>query len=178
MTNTFFALKTEVDTPRFKGVPIYIRAGKMLDKSVAEISVVFKKPANQLFKKFNAPESANVLIFRIQPDEGIAMRFLTKSSIEPNVLSAQDMEFCYKSVSERLLNPYETLISDALAGDQTFFNDAAEVEAQWKFIDPLEEKHTMPFTYKAGSAGPKEATELIEADGRKWLEPSQTFCKL
>ncbi|CAN5315341.1 glucose-6-phosphate dehydrogenase [soil metagenome] len=178
VTNTFFALKTEVNTPRFAGVPIYLRGGKMLDKSYAEISVVFKKPANTLFKKFHTPVVSNVLTFRIQPDEGIALRFLSKSQMGSGVLDAADMEFCYKSVAERLLNPYETLISDAIAGDQTFFNDAAEVEAEWKFIDPLDGKHLVPVVYPDGSNGPQEAAALIQKDRREWLEPSQTFCKV
>lgn len=177
-TETFFALRTSVNTPRFAGVPIYIRAGKMLNRSVAEISIVFKKPINQLFQNFQSPDVSNVLIFRIQPDEGIAMRFLSKKPLEDNQLYAADMEFCYKSVADRLLNPYETLISDALAGDQTFFNDASEVEAQWGFIDPLANARMQPIVYEAGSAGPQAAIDLIEQDGRQWLEPSARFCKI
>ncbi len=177
-TNTFFALRTHVNTPRFAGVPIYLRAGKMLNRSMAEISIVFKKPVNQLFQHFNTPDVSNVLIFRIQPDEGIAMRFLSKKPLEENALNSADMEFCYKSISERLLNPYETLISDAMSGDQTFFNDAAEVEAQWAFIDPLVAAKVSPIIYDAGSAGPQAAEELMTQDGRTWLEPSASFCKL
>ncbi len=178
ITETFFALKTEVTTERFKGVPIYLRSGKMMDRTMAEISVVFKKPVNQLFQHFESPHVSNVLIFRIQPDEGIAMRFLSKKPGENNVLQSADMEFCYKSLSERLLNPYETLIDDALSGNQTFFNDAEEVEAQWSFIDPLVEAKVRPLPYKPGSLGPKEADELLQKDGREWLVPSAMFCKI
>ncbi len=178
VTDTFFALKTEVTTDRFKGVPIYLRAGKMMDRTMAEISVVFKKPVNQLFQHFDSPEVSNVLIFRIQPDEGIAMRFVSKKPSENNALQAADMEFCYKSLSERLLNPYETLIDDALAGNQTFFNDAEEVEAQWAFIDPLVEAKVRPIIYKPGTLGPTESDALLQKDGREWLVPSAMFCKI
>jgi len=178
VTNTFFALKTEVTTDRFKGVPIYLRAGKMMDRTVAEISVVFKKPTNQLFKKFDAEEAENILTFRIQPDEGIALRFLSKKPGHNTVLQSGSMEFCYKSISERLLNPYETLINDALSGNQTFFNDAEEVEAQWQFIDPFVAAKIRPLAYKAGTLGPAEANTLIEKDGRTWLAASEFFCKI
>src|SRR5581483_4042017 len=104
------------------------------------------------------------------------------------------MQFCYRSegLGHNLPDPYERLIADTIRGDQTFFNDAAEVEAQWAFIDVLVKGHREgealidPLVngdhplhpYDPGSWGPKAADDLIEADGRKWLEPSMEFCRI
>lgn len=178
LTDTFYALKTEIDNERFRGVPVYVRAGKMLAKTVTEISVVFKNPVYRIFKDLESGMEPNVLVFRIQPNEGIVLKLITKKpghELEPTY-----MQFCYRQdpQSHTLPDPYERLISDAIQGDQTFFNDAEEVEAQWAFIDPLVENRSQPHTYKEGTWGPDEANKLIEDDGRKWLEPSEEFCRI
>ena len=87
------------------------------------------------------------------------------------------MRFCYRNLSSELTDPYERLIVDAIQGDQTFFNDAPEIEAQWKFTDLLSKSKQKVHVYKKGSWGPKEAEKLIQKDGRHWIEPSVAFCQ-
>lgn len=175
-TDTFFAFKTELDNARFKGVPIYVRTGKNLDRTVTEMSVVFKTPVNRLFKHSPIGMEPNVLIFRIQPNEGIVLKILSKTPGRENKLEQSYMQFCYHELSTQLHDPYERLLADAIEGDQTFFNDEIEIDLQWKFIDPLFGKGNTPISYKAGSWGPKESDELLKKDGRAWLEPSLVFC--
>lgn len=179
-TETYFALKTEINNERFKGVPIYMRAGKKTGlpaREIAEISIVFKSTHNRLMKDKDEP---NILIYRIQPNEGIVLKIYVKKPGHTLELEPEYMQYCYprSEYSHTLPDPYEKLISDTIRGDQTFFNDAAEVEAQWKFIDPLVGGKKQVFKYAPGSWGPKEADELIEEDGRIWLEPSMDFCKI
>jgi len=181
-TDTFYALKTFIKNDRFKGVPIYIRGGKKLARYVTEISIVFKNPVNRLFKNLDCGDEPNILIYRIQPNEGIVLKVLIKLPGHEAKLQPEYMQYCYRidPHSHYVPDPYERLLVDTIRGDQTFFNDAEEVEAQWAFIDPLSGKpdRGKPHIYKPGSWGPKEADELIEADGRKWLEPSLDFCKI
>lgn len=177
-TDTFYAFKTQIKNERFKGVPIYVRAGKKLEQTVTEISIVFKVPDNRLFKHLESGNEPNVLIYRIQPNEGIVLRILTKKVGHEMELESSYMQYCYPQdpTFHSLPDPYERLITDALRGDQTFFNHAEEVEAQWKFIDPLAKRRRKTVIYTPGTWGPKEADDLIEKDGRKWLEPSPQFC--
>ncbi len=177
-TDTYFAFKTQINNDRFKGVPIYVRSGKRLAQTVAEISIVFKKPTDTPFTDIKTNLMPNVLIYRIQPNEGIVLKINTKRSGHTQELEQTYMQFCYRDYGPILTDAHEKLMADALKGDQTFFNDASEVEAQWAFIDPLVEAQKDPIIYEPGSYGPKEADELIEADGRKWLEPSMMFCKI
>lgn len=188
-TETYFAFKTEIESDRFKNVPIYIRGGKKLTKTVTEISIVFKNPINRLFKHLECGNEPNILIYRIQPNEGIVLKILTKKPGSEIKLEPEYMQFCYKqdSSSHYLPDPYERLLQDAIKGDQTFFSDATEVEAEWAFIDELVKPSRQdflidprgnPIVYKPGSWGPKEADKLLEEDGRCWLEPSMEFCRI
>lgn len=177
-TDTFFAFKTEISSNRFKGVPIYVRGGKNLTRTVTEISIVFKTPNNPLIKDLNVGIEPNTLIYRIQPNEGIVLKVLMKKPGFETDLDPTYIQFCYPQDTPHFLpDPYERLISDTIRGDQTFFNNAAEIEAEWVFIDSIVSSDK-PVIYEKGSWGPKEATELIEKDGRKWLEPSLDMCKL
>lgn len=178
--DTYYALKTFINNDRFRDVPIYIRAGKKLKQTVTEISIVFKNHPNRLFKDSSLGDQPNVLIYRIQPNEGIVVKIVTKKPSHEVELEPEYMQFCYRldPQSHSMPDPYEKLIADTIRGDQTFFNDAEEVEAQWKFIDPLVKSSQSPEIYPVGSWGPSQADELIEADGRKWLEPSMEFCRI
>jgi len=178
--DTFYALKTYINNERFKDVPIYIRAGKKLKQTATEISIVFKNPQNRLFKNLNSGDTPNVLIYRIQPNEGIVLKILTKVPGHEVKLEPEYMQFCYRldPHNHYIPDPYERLLIDTIRGDQTFFNDAKEVEAQWAFIDPLVATRGQPIIYKPGTWGPEEADELLEADGRVWLEPSMDFCRI
>ncbi|MDD5147807.1 MAG: glucose-6-phosphate dehydrogenase [Candidatus Daviesbacteria bacterium] len=179
-TDTFYALKTYINNERFKDVPIYIRAGKKLKQTVTEISIVFKNHVNRLFKSADSGDEPNVLIYRIQPNEGIVLKILTKVPGYDAKLQPEYMQYCYRPnpYTHKIPDPYERLLIDTIRGDQTFFNDAEEVEAQWAFIDPLAKARGKPHIYKANSWGPKEADELIEKDGKIWLEPSMEFCRI
>jgi len=167
-TNTFFAFKTELKSGKFAGVPIYIRGGKKLAKTVAEISVVFKAEKGQL---------ANILIFRIQPYEGIILEMAVKKPGQEMKCEKGTMQFCYHQLG-KLNDAYERLLIDAINGEQTFFNDAVEVEAQWKFIDDLKSDDHKVNNYAPGTWGPEAANELIKKDGREWLKPSEDLCRI
>lgn len=167
-TDTFFALKIWLDSPRFKGVPIYMRAGKNMKQWVTEINYVFKSErAND-----------NVLTVRIQPNEGIAVKLLTKKPGHAMEVEPTYMQFCYKHYFDEQFDAYEKLLQDVFAGRHTFFNTAQEVETLWEIIDPISKKRPKIAFYESGSWGPKEAFDLIEQDGRQWLEPYHAFCQI
>jgi len=170
-TDTYFALKTFINSNRFKSVPIYLRSGKKLAQTVTEVAIIFKH--------LPGASRASTLIYRIQPNEGIVLKILTKKPGHTTQLEDSYMQFCYQD-GNPLPDAYEKLIADCIRGDQTFFNDAEEIEAQWKFIDPFFAKASKgkPLIYQPGSWGPKEADQLIQSDGREWLEPSMLFCKI
>ncbi|MBI2337773.1 glucose-6-phosphate dehydrogenase [Candidatus Daviesbacteria bacterium] len=179
-TETFYALKTSIKNGRFENIPVYIRAGKKLNQTVTEISIVFKNPVTRPFKHLECGDEPNILIYRIQPNEGIVLKILTKIPGFENKLQAEYMQYCYRidPHNHYIPDPYERLLVDAIRGDHTFFNDAEEVEAQWAFIDPLADARGKPHLYEPGSWGPKEADKLIGDDGRCWLEPSMAFCRI
>lgn len=176
-TDTYFAFKTELKNKRFRGVPIYVRAGKMLERTVTEVSITFKVPKNRIFKNIEEGSKHNVLIYRIQPNEGIVLKIMARAQGYDKKIIPAYMQFCYKDLPGEPLDAYENLIQNALEGDQTFFNDAPEIEAQWRFIDKLLKQKKKINIYKKGTWGPKEADEIIKKDGRQWLEPSIEFCK-
>lgn len=171
ITDTFFAFKTQIQNERYEGVPIYIRGGKQLSKTLTEIAIVFKNPDNRLFNNIQSGQIPNVLIYRIQPNEGIVLKILTKKPGHDFELESTAMNFDYPKpdASHYLPDPYERLLVDCLRGDQTFFNDASEIEAQWAFVDPLLSGHGQPIIYDSGTDGPKEADNLIKSDGRSWI---------
>lgn len=174
-TETFFALKTEVDNPRFRGVPIYVRAGKKLAAYVTEINLVFKSSHSRLFSHLDLGNKPNVLTYRIFPNEGVGLQVLTKSPSHEWRLDTDNMRYRYPETENQIPDAYEKLLYDAIKGDQTFFNDAPEVEAQWHFTDALLKNPPKVVSYEPGTWGPKEANELIQSDGRKWIEPQENF---
>lgn len=176
-TDTFFAMKLLLKNVRFKGVPIYIRAGKCLQRTITEVAIVFKLPVNRIFHDIEGGLKHNVLIYRIQPNEGVVLKILATAPGHEKKIIPSYMQFCYKDLPGEPTDAYEKLIYNALSGDQTFFNDAPEVEAQWKIIDQLVKAKKKLHIYKKGSWGPKAAEKLIEEDGRKWIEPSSEFCR-
>jgi glucose-6-phosphate 1-dehydrogenase len=179
-TETFLAAKLFVDTPRFTGVPFYVRAGKKMTEEVMEIKMVFKQTCHILFKEFGCPEVGNVLTIRIQPNEGITLQVIAKKPFgsmqnEPILsLDTVDMRFSYhQSFGHHGADAYEKILLDILAGDQMLFNRSDELDSSWQLISNIlkgweQEKETIA-VYPAGSWGPESARELIERDGRRWL---------
>jgi glucose-6-phosphate 1-dehydrogenase len=175
-TETFAALRLFVDSWRWADVPFYFRTGKRLPRRTTEIAVTFKRVPHLLFRESAGVTSLdpNVLSIRIQPNEGITLRFLTKVPGSPMRLRAANMDFLYgTSFLVDTPSAYETLLTDALRGDATLFTRSDEVEAAWEIIDPILDvwREMPPPTfpnYEAGSWGPREADQLIERDGREW----------
>jgi glucose-6-phosphate 1-dehydrogenase len=170
---TFVAMRIEIDNWRFAGVPIYIRAGKRLTKRITEISVHFKQVPHALLAQ-QGPVDPDVLAIRIQPDEGIGLRFVAKVPGPTMTLRPVTMDFRYGSTfGGSGPEAYERLILDAMLGDPTLFARADEVNAAWRFITPILDawgKARPPDfpSYASGTWGPAAATELIERDGRSW----------
>ncbi|MFH1244842.1 MAG: glucose-6-phosphate dehydrogenase [bacterium] len=178
LRETFFAYKTELTQTNFAHVPIYVRGGKKLKKTATEISLVFKKSQNRKLSHLEGGDLPNILTYRIQPNEGIVLKIMTKALGHTFKLQESYLQYCYPH-NQDLPDAYERLIVDAIKGDQTFFNDAAEVDAQWAFTDQLLlDLNTPPLIYPDGSWGPIEADAMIAQDGRSWLIPSDTFCQI
>ena len=182
-TETFVALKTSIDNSTWKGVPIYLKAGKRLEKKVTSMTIQFKETGHRLFEKFSNKPEANLLTFQLQPDEGVAVRLVAKKPGFEKELQNVDMEFCYNSAfREPLPEAYERLLIDVMNGDQTLFPHIDEVEESWRFVDKILEgwgnqsKPQFP-NYNSGSWGPKEADELIEKDSRSWLAHQLSVCQ-
>lgn len=173
-TETFVAMQLFVDTERFNNVPFYIRAGKKMPKDLVEISIVFIQTCHLLFREFGCPEEGNILRIRIQPDEGIGIRVIAKKPGARLALETVDMKFSYKEqFGISVGNPYEKILLDIFAGDQMLFNRSDELAWSWTFVTKILEgwsnQRSKTKTYTSGTWGPKEADELIEKDGRKWL---------
>lgn len=173
-TETYVALKVNVDNWRWADVPFYVRVGKRLPKSGTEIAVQFKSAPDVLFSQ-NAKIEPNVLVIRIQPDEGISLRMQAKIPGATLRIEPVKMDFHYgTSFGKASPEAYERLLLDAMSGDATLFARRDEVEQAWKWIDAIEDawhksQNPPPLAeYPAGSWGPKEADDLLERDGRTW----------
>jgi len=169
---TYAALRVFVDNWRWAGVPFYLRAGKRLPKRATEIALTFRQVPHRLFGA-GAPPDANTLALRIQPDEGIALRFDSKVPGPNPRIQPVAMEFRYgTSFGQEPPEAYERLLLDAILGDSTLFIRRDEVEASWRWIDAIEAGWTAsaspPADYPAGSWGPEEANAFLERDGRAW----------
>ena len=177
LTETYAAIKLDVDTRRWAGVPFYLRAGKRLGKRVTEIAVVFKRAPHLPFGSTATEElGQNAIVIRVQPDEGITMRFGSKVPGTQMEVRDVTMDFGYgASFTESSPEAYERLILDVLLGDPPLFPRHEEVELSWKILDPVMEhwrRHkVVPGAYRAGSWGPESADELMRRDGREWRLP-------
>ncbi|RDE71324.1 glucose-6-phosphate dehydrogenase [Haemophilus sputorum] len=172
-TETFIALKCEIDNWRWAGVPFYVRSGKRLPTRVTEIVIHFKTTPHPVFSQ-NAPE--NKLIIRIQPDESISMRFGLKKPGAGFEAKEVSMDFSYADLaSTNLLTAYERLLLDAMKGDATLFARTDAVHACWRFVQPIldyKAAHGRVYEYESGSWGPTEADKLIAKHGKLWGKPS------
>jgi glucose-6-phosphate 1-dehydrogenase len=173
-TETFIAVRFEIDDWRWAGVPFYLRMGKRLPKRASEIAIQFRAVPHRLFKESSTDPEPNLLAMRIQPDEGMLLRFGAKVPGLGLDVRAVNMDFTYGSAfNVDSPDAYETLILDALLGDASLFTRADEVEEAWSVVTPIieswldEPAPDFP-NYPAGSWGPPEADELLERDGRRW----------
>ncbi|HVB59654.1 MAG TPA: glucose-6-phosphate dehydrogenase [Ktedonobacteraceae bacterium] len=178
-TETYVAMKIFIDNWRWADVPFYLRTGKHLPKRVTEIAIQFKQAPLMLFKRSEAHGQVepNILVLRIQPDEGISLKFGAKVPGTEMQIRSVNMDFFYGSSFVRQQpEAYERLILDCMVGDSTLFTRRDEVEAQWGFIQGIldewknEPRETI-LTYDAGSWGPQIADEFIWRDGRRWRRP-------
>ena len=183
-TETFVAMKVFIDNWRWSGVPFYLRTGKRMAARMTEIAVHFKPIPQVLFgAPQRGPVEPNILAIRIQPNEGITLRFQVKVPGPAMQIEPFQMDFGYAEVFERAApEAYERLILDAALGESTLFARGDEIEAAWTFIQPLLDGikqcpvRKLP-QYPAGSWGPEEADALIQADGRRWTlvrRPTET----
>ena len=174
---TYLAMRVFVDNWRWGGVPFYVRAGKRLARRVTEIAVTFKKVPHNLFRAPDGGITPNVLALRIQPDEGIALRFISKEPGQHTILRDVAMDFRYGAAfGSNTPEAYERLLLDAMRGEATLFTRRDEVEDQWEYIDHVfsawaREGNTPPPVYTAGSWGPEQADDLLARDGRRWRRP-------
>ena len=175
-TETFAAITVDVDTRRWAGVPFYLRTGKRLGRRVTEIALIFKRAPHLPFDATMTEElGKNALVIRVQPDEGITLRFGSK--IPGNKMEVRDvsMDFSYGSAfAEDSPEAYERLILDVLLGEPSLFPVNAEVELAWKILDPALEywaSHGKPDPYESGTWGPDSAFEMLQRSGREWRRP-------
>ncbi|BEP15631.1 glucose-6-phosphate dehydrogenase [Acidothermaceae bacterium B102] len=174
-TETYAAVRVGVETRRWAGVPFYLRTGKRLPKRVTEIAVIFKRAPHTPFSANDVDElGKNQLVIRVQPDEGVTLRFGSK--VPGTTMEVRDvaMDFAYgASFTESSPEAYERLILDVMLGDKTLFPNHEEVEMSWKVIDPLEDywASTIPQKYAGGTWGPAKADEMLAVDGRSWRRP-------
>ena len=172
-TETFAALKLQFDNERWSNVPFYLRSGKRLARRVTEISVQFKRVEHQLFSQTHEPLKQNVLVIRIQPNEGITLRFAAKLPGQQMRIRWVNMDFRYgSSFGVKPPEAYERLLLDCMLGDSTLYARRDMVERCWEIVKPVLEAWKKPAAdfpnYEAGSSGPKTAFELIERDKQKW----------
>ncbi|GAA3495338.1 glucose-6-phosphate dehydrogenase [Streptomyces albogriseolus] len=175
-TDTYAAIKLGVDNRRWAGVPFYLRTGKRLGRRVTEIAVVFQRAPHSPFDTSATEElGQNAVVIRVQPDEGMTVRFGSKVPGTSMELRDVTMDFAYgESFTESSPEAYERLILDVLLGDANLFPRHQEVEESWKILDPIEEywaSHGTPAQYTSGSWGPAEADEMLARDGRSWRRP-------
>ncbi|MDR1998716.1 MAG: glucose-6-phosphate dehydrogenase [Frankiaceae bacterium] len=174
-TETYAAVRLEIQTRRWAGVPFYLRTGKRLPKRMTEIAIIFKKAPHLPFAETDTVELGhNQLVIRVQPDEGVALKFGSK--VPGSAMEVRDvsMDFLYgETFTESSPEAYERLILDVLVGDATLFPRSAEVEASWRVLDPLERfwAGSSPGQYRAGEWGPRAAEEMLASDGRAWRRP-------
>ena len=177
LTETFAAVRLFIDNWRWANVPFYLRAGKRMPKRVTEIRILFKRPPHLTFgRKATQELEPNAITLRIQPEEGITLRFGAKVPSAGLKIRSVTMDFQYMtSFLVEAPEAYERLLLDCMIGDPTLFTRADEVETAWSLIDPIEAawrdgRPPLGF-YPAGTWGPPAAGKLLQADGREWHRP-------
>ncbi|QKW36578.1 glucose-6-phosphate dehydrogenase [Actinomadura sp. NAK00032] len=172
-TETYAAIKLEIENRRWAGVPFYLRTGKRLSRRVTEVAMVFQKAPHLPFSQTDTEElGQNALVMRVQPDEGITVRFGSKVPGTSMEIRDVNMDFAYgESFTETSPEAYERLLLDVLIGDPPLFPRQEEVELSWQILDPITEFWASRGgldQYKSGGYGPDSADELMARDGRTW----------
>jgi len=176
VTETYAAIRLDIDTRRWAGVPFYLRTGKRLGRRVTEIAVVFKRAPHLPFESTATEElGANALVIRVQPDEGVTIRFGSKVPGTSMEVRDVTMDFGYgHAFTESSPEAYERLILDVLLGDPPLFPRQEEVELSWKILDPIMASWATdgsPEAYRSGTWGPASADAMMARDGRSWRRP-------
>jgi glucose-6-phosphate 1-dehydrogenase len=178
-TETYVALRTEVQNWRWAGVPFYLRTGKRMDRKISEIVVVFKEPPHAMFPHHVGAQpspAANRLHIQVQPDEGMRLHMTAKEPGPGGIrLRPVSLDLSYAAAFEaRMPDAYERLLMDVIRGNPTLFMRRDEVEAAWTWVEPILQRWSVtadrPKRYPAGTSGPTAAATLLERDGRSWQE--------
>ncbi len=189
-TETYVAIKFFINNWRWGEVPFYIRTGKRLPTSVVEIVIHFKPTPHHLFQRVVGRLSGNQLIIRIQPNEGILLKFDMKEPGSGFKVKNVNMDFQYKDLADiRIPSAYERLLYDVMQGDSTLYSRDDEVETAWKFIEPIQKAWKnnpaiKVYGYPAGTWGPEPSNSLIEGEGLTWRYPcknladEELYCEL
>tara|TARA_R110002050_G_scaffold100580_2_gene208217 strand:+ start:4945 stop:6477 length:1533 start_codon:yes stop_codon:yes gene_type:complete len=179
-TETFAAVKFFVDNWRWKDIPFYVRTAKRMPTKVTEVVIHFRTPHHQVFKEQDMNNKDNKLIIRIQPDEGILIKFGVKVPGQGFKVERANLDFYYSSLADsNIMQAYERLLLDAMQGDATLYARADEVEAAWAFVDPILDywengKDVKTYGYSAGTWGPKNSDDLIEGF-YTWRNPTENL---
>jgi glucose-6-phosphate 1-dehydrogenase len=172
-TETYAAVKLGIDSRRWAGVPFYLRTGKRLSRRVTEVALMFQRAPHLPFAQTDTEElGQNALVIRVQPDEGVTVRFGSKVPGTSMEVRDVNMDFAYgESFTESSPEAYERLLLDVLIGDPPLFPRQEEVELSWEILDPIEEywmENGKPEQYRAGRYGPDSADQLMARDDRAW----------
>ena len=189
-TETYVAMKFFINNWRWGGVPFYVRSGKRMPTRVTEIVIHFKQTPHHLFQRVIGRSSGNQLIIRIQPNEGILLKFDMKEPGSGFKVKNVNMDFHYKDLADiHVPSAYERLLYDVMLGDSTLFSRDDEVETAWKFIEPIQQAWKnnpaiKVYGYAAGTWGPEPSNDLIEGENLTWRYPcknmadEELYCEL
>jgi glucose-6-phosphate 1-dehydrogenase len=174
-TETFVAMKAEIDTWRWAGVPFYLRTGKRMADGLAEIVVRFKQIPHSIFNQPTNSFQPNSLVIRLQPDEGLRMNLMAKTPGDGMRLKQAELELDFREqFKSPRMEAYERLLLDVLRGQLTLFMRGDELEAAWEWVEPIldnwESDDSYPLPYTSGTWGPAAASALIGRDGLQWRE--------
>jgi glucose-6-phosphate 1-dehydrogenase len=174
-TETFVALKAEIDTWRWAGVPFYLRTGKRMADQLAEVVVRFKPIPHSIFAQPNSSFEPNCLVIRLQPEEGLHLNLMAKTPGDGMRLRPVELELDFRETFKTTrMDAYERLLLDVLRGQLTLFMRSDELEAAWEWVEPIidywEQEEDDPLPYAAGTWGPPAASALIGRDGLQWRE--------
>lgn len=169
MTDTYAALKVDINNWRWKGVPFFLRTGKRLPRKLTQIAVMFREAPTQVFPSLEPGSIGhNKLLITLQPSEGFSLCFSVKSPGRPFRLANHALQFDYETAFGQLPEAYETLLRDVMIGDQTLFVSAEFTESAWRLYDPLLNSNHPLYFYTAATWGPREADALVERYGHQW----------